>query len=137
MSWIHFVLVMCIYAQFTNQAKLGLSTEELSKCFPFNKLSPSMTKTIPAEYIQSRFYFSVDLMKEVIKHSKPDSNVFFSPHSIYQALLLTLFISSGYTESNVKTALRVPDNLVNTYKFFSRCDLIILYESYKEESGGV
>lgn len=43
---------------------------------------------------------------------KPGQNIFFSPHSIYQSLLLAYFISSNDTETMLQKALYLPETQV-------------------------
>lgn len=108
MKWIYYLSIVCVVVQLSSQDEdLG----ELAKCFPLNKSTLLSPKELLPGLTQSRLQFSLEFMKNVFKKSKPGSNVFFSPHSVYQALLLTLFISDGETEKNIKTALRIPHEI--------------------------
>lgn len=92
-------------------------SEQFLKCFPNNKLSSLDPQVISAQLAKSRLKFSIDFMKKVWKQTEPDDNFFFSPHSIYQALLLTLFISNDHTEKHIKTALQLPATIVSGLYF--------------------
>ncbi|XP_063224204.1 serine protease inhibitor 88Ea-like [Bacillus rossius redtenbacheri] len=52
--------------------------------------------------------FSLDLMRTVSKASK--DNMFFSPSSIYNALLLPYFGAANQTEKSLRQILRIPDS---------------------------
>lgn len=123
MKWIYHLVIVCVVVQLSSQDE---DSDEISKCFPFNKPSLLSPKELLPGLTQSRLQFSLEFMKNVFKKSKPGSNVFFSPHSIYQALLLSLFISDGDTEKNIKTALRIPLEMVSEIIQFDtitrRCD---------------
>lgn len=88
-------------------------SEQFLKCFPNNKLSASDPQNISALLVKSRLKFSIDFMKNVLKKTKTGDNFFFSPHSIYQALLMALFISNDHTEKYIKTTLQLPANIVS------------------------
>lgn len=49
----------------------------------------------------SELDFSLRLLAAAVR-SAPGQSVFFSPYSIYQALLLTYFSSANHTEANLK-----------------------------------
>lgn len=64
--------------------------------------------------------FSVNLLRHLAATS--EGNLFVSPHSIYQALLLAYFTAAGHTEQAVKRVLQLPDGLgkmatLYAYKF--------------------
>lgn len=52
----------------------------------------------------SHLKFSVSLLKQ-LEQDDPNGNIFFSPHSIYQALLLAYFGAAGETERQLKDVL--------------------------------
>lgn len=58
----------------------------------------------------ARFSFALDSMKKAAQHETRD-NIFFSPHSIHQALSLAYFGARGTTEEALKRALRIPNEL--------------------------
>lgn len=100
--------MLCTFLQLTKQND---NSEEFLKCFPNNKLSTTDPQLISAKLIKSRIQFSIDFTKIVLKNSEAGTNVFFSPHSIYQALTLALFISNNQTEKNLKTVLRLSEDI--------------------------
>ncbi|KAK3916935.1 Serine protease inhibitor 88Ea [Frankliniella fusca] len=64
--------------------------------------------------------FSVSLLRHLAATS--EGNLFVSPHSIYQALLLAYFTAAGHTERAVKSVLQLPEDLsklavLHAYKF--------------------
>lgn len=64
--------------------------------------------------------FSVSLLRHLAATS--EGNLFVSPHSIYQALLLAYFTAAGHTEEAVKRVLQLPEGLakvpvMHAYKF--------------------
>ncbi|CAH0769331.1 unnamed protein product [Bemisia tabaci] len=54
--------------------------------------------------------FSVNLFKSIVEANKGQANVFLSPYSVFDALLLTYFASAGSTEQDLKKVLGLPDN---------------------------
>ncbi|CAL4063086.1 unnamed protein product, partial [Meganyctiphanes norvegica] len=54
--------------------------------------------------------FGLDLFKELFDHTTP-SNFFFSPYSVWNALILAYFGSQGTTETQLARALYVPDKV--------------------------
>lgn len=58
----------------------------------------------------ARFKFALNTLKEISLIESQD-NVFYSPHSLYEALSLAFYGSRGTTEKSLKKALHIPDNL--------------------------
>lgn len=58
----------------------------------------------------ARMKFALQSLKET-SAIQPDENIFYSPHSLYEALSLAYFGSRGTTEQSLKKALHIPDNL--------------------------
>lgn len=110
MKWIYHLLILAVVIQLSTQIE---NPNELLKCFPNNRPTLSSPKALAPTLIQSRLDFSLEFMKNVFKKSKPGSNLFFSPHSVYQALLLALFVSNGHTENSIKMALQLPAQVVS------------------------
>ncbi|KAK6633249.1 hypothetical protein RUM44_003850 [Polyplax serrata] len=69
---------------------------------------------VPAEgdarlaLIKGQQRFSIDLLK-ILNDQHAEQNIFFSPHSIYQSLLLSYIISSNHTEKAIQKALYLPE----------------------------
>lgn len=64
--------------------------------------------------------FSVSLLRHLA--ATTEGNLFVSPHSIYQALLLAYFTAAGHTERAVKSVLQLPEDvgkvpIMHAYKF--------------------
>lgn len=140
MKHISCIFVLCMLLQLSRQSD---ASEEFLKCFPNNKLSATDPQSISAKLAKSRLQFSIDFTKNVLKRSKAGANVFFSPHSVYQALMLALFISNNHTENSLKTVLRLPADIVSVIinllscvreKTRSRCiNIMIQLRKYKEK----
>ncbi|XP_069687412.1 serine protease inhibitor 88Ea-like [Periplaneta americana] len=65
--------------------------------------------------------FSMDMLREAVA-ATPTGNVFFSPFSVYNALLLAYFGAENQTEASLKKALRIPEtqnkmSMMMAYKF--------------------
>jgi serpin B len=58
--------------------------------------------------------FSLAMLREVVA-ADPTSNIFFSPYSVYNALLLAYFGAANHTEQSLKKVLRIPENQVSLY----------------------
>ncbi|XP_076282859.1 serine protease inhibitor 88Ea [Lasioglossum baleicum] len=73
----------------------------------------------------ARFKFALNSLKETLL-LQPDDNIFYSPHSLYEALSLAYFGSRGTTEQSLRKALHIPDNLskvdVQRYYAFENAD---------------
>lgn len=52
----------------------------------------------------SQLKFATSLLKQ-LHHDEPNGNIFYSPHSVYQVLLLAYFGVAGETEKQLKTLL--------------------------------
>ncbi|CAH4030837.1 serine protease inhibitor 88Ea-like [Pieris brassicae] len=59
---------------------------------------------------KGQLHFTLDLFNTINK-AVPEDNVFFSPFSVYHALLLGYIASGGRTEQNLKQALKISDSL--------------------------
>lgn len=109
MKLANFILVLLTVVQSSKQTDLF---EELSKCFD-NRLTKIDSQSVSTLLAHSRLQFTADFTKTVLQRIKIGSNIFFSPHSVYQALMLALFISRSHTEKSIKSALRLPENIVS------------------------
>lgn len=58
----------------------------------------------------ARFDFALDSLKRTALIESKD-NIFFSPHSIHQAVTMAYFGARGTTEESLKRALRIPNEL--------------------------
>ena len=68
----------------------------------------------------ARFGFALEAMKKMIEIDSKE-NVFFSPHSIYEALSLVYFGARKHTELSLKKALHIPKDLTkaDVQKFYA------------------
>lgn len=71
----------------------------------------------------ARYAFALDSLRKAALIESRD-NVFFSPHSLYEALNLVYLGARGTTEESLKKALRIPEQLskvdVQRYYAFER-----------------
>ena len=68
----------------------------------------------------ARFDFALEALKK-IADIDTENNIFFSPHSLYEALGLAYFSAQGSTEEALKKALHVPPNFskVDAWRFYA------------------
>lgn len=69
-----------------------------------------MDPTSRVSLTDARFDFALDSLRKTALIELKD-NIFFSPHSIHQALSLAYFGARGTTEANLKQALHIPNEL--------------------------
>jgi len=69
-----------------------------------------MDPTSRMSLTDARFDFALDSLKRTALIESHD-NIFFSPHSIHQALSLAYFGARGTTEESLKQALHIPNEL--------------------------
>ncbi|CAG5071033.1 Protein of unknown function, partial [Cotesia congregata] len=60
--------------------------------------------------ISSKLNFTLEALKQSALLETKD-NLFFSPHSLHEALTLAFFGARGTTEEGLRQALRIPDSL--------------------------
>lgn len=79
-----------------------------------------MDPTSKVSLTDARFDFALDSLKKAALIESKD-NLFFSPHSIHQALSLAYFGARGTTEGSLKRALRIPDQLskIDVQRFYA------------------
>ena len=59
--------------------------------------------------------FSLAMLREAVAVN-PTGNIFFSPYSVYNALLLPYFGAENHTEKSLKAVLRIPESQVRSYQ---------------------
>ncbi|KAG7205870.1 hypothetical protein KM043_007801 [Ampulex compressa] len=96
-----------------------------AQCLTGNDNPAMMSQTARRELNDARFGFSLDSLKKV-SAMQPRDNIFFSPHSINEALILAYFGARGTTEASLKSALHIPQEL-------SKIDVHRLYAYEKSE----
>lgn len=62
------------------------------------------------QLLQSQLTFSTDLL-QAVGEMKTSENVFFSPSSVFSALLLAYFVSANQTEDSLKKTLKLDDQV--------------------------
>lgn len=81
-----------------------------SQCLTGND-SPALANPGAKEALgAARFKFALNTLKET-SLLQPQENIFYSPHSIYEALNLAYFGSRGTTEESLRKALHIPNDL--------------------------
>lgn len=64
----------------------------------------SLAKERPTKPYYPKLEFAISLLN-LLQKNKPNENIFYSPHSVYQALLLTYFGAGGKTEKELENVL--------------------------------
>lgn len=94
-----------------------------AQCLVGNDSPMMMDPSAKMSLTDARFNFALDSMKKVAQIETKD-NIFFSPHSIHQALSLAYFGARSTTEEALKQALRIPNEFskvdVQRYYGFER-----------------
>ncbi|XP_076385280.1 serine protease inhibitor 88Ea isoform X2 [Megachile rotundata] len=60
--------------------------------------------------INSRFEFALDSLKKMVDIDRT-GNIFYSPYSLHQALMLAFYGSRGSTDTSLRKALHIPNDL--------------------------
>ncbi|GAB1864140.1 Antithrombin-III [Camponotus japonicus] len=96
---------------FTAILSLSLAIGMISaQCLTGNDVPTMMDPTSKITVTDARIDFALDSLKKAALIESKD-NIFFSPQSIHQALSLAYFGARGTTESSLKQALRIPEQL--------------------------
>ena len=71
--------------------------------------------------------------------SESKDNIFFSPHSIHQALSLAYFGARGTTEDSLKRALQIPNELskIEVQRFYAIDKSVNQMRSQVSDSGTI
>lgn len=81
-----------------------------AQCLVGNDSPTMMSPTSKMSLTESRLGFALESLKKTALIESRD-NVFFSPHSLHQALSLAYFGARGTTEQALKAALHIPSEL--------------------------
>jgi len=81
-----------------------------AQCLTGDDIPSMMDPTSRTSLTDARFGFALDSLKQTVLIELKD-NIFFSPHSIHQALSLAYFGARGTTEESLKRALHIPNEL--------------------------
>ncbi|XP_045508326.1 serine protease inhibitor 88Ea-like [Colias croceus] len=95
-----------------------------SQCFYKDDTSKKLNPDDRINMYKGQLHFTLDLFNAINKYV-PDDNIFFSPFSVYHALLLGYFAAGHQTEQGLKQALKIADsldkvNLLTAYKVDKR-----------------
>ncbi|XP_012257558.2 serine protease inhibitor 88Ea-like [Athalia rosae] len=86
-----------------------------SQCLTGDADNPTtMDVDFKQKLTQARLDFALDTLRRVSQFEGVD-NVFYSPHSLHEALTLAYFAARGTTEESLKRALHVPETYSKTY----------------------
>ncbi|XP_017876704.1 serine protease inhibitor 88Ea-like isoform X2 [Ceratina calcarata] len=106
------------------------ATSVLSLLFLINTISAqcltghddtlSMSANTRKGLIKSRFEFAMETLKKTALIESRD-NIFYSPHSLHEAITLAYFGARGTTESSLQKALHLPGDLskVDVQRYYS------------------
>ncbi|XP_045760897.1 serine protease inhibitor 88Ea-like isoform X1 [Maniola jurtina] len=103
---------------------LTVSTNVNSQCFSKDDASKKLNPEARTNLYRNQLEFTLNLFN-TINEAVPDDNIFFSPFSVYHALLLGYFAAGGETEQALKQSLRISDaqdkvNMLMAYKVDKR-----------------
>ncbi|XP_034947499.1 serine protease inhibitor 88Ea-like isoform X2 [Chelonus insularis] len=82
----------------------------LAQCITDNDAAGAIAPDTNELMVKGKISFALDALKEAALIESED-NLFFSPHSLYEALTLAYFGARGTTEESLKRALRIPESL--------------------------
>lgn len=89
---------------------LLLVTYVSTQCLTGNDSPLTMNVGSKKAVINSRFGFALDTLKKMSQIESRD-NIFYSPHSLHQALTLAYFGARGTTENSLRKALHLSDDV--------------------------
>ncbi|XP_041974127.1 serine protease inhibitor 88Ea-like [Aricia agestis] len=81
-----------------------------SQCFYPDDSAKKLDPSARTSLYHGQLDFTLNLFNSINK-AVPEDNIFFSPFSVYHALLLAYFSSGGATEKALKTSLQINENL--------------------------
>ncbi|XP_026764036.1 serine protease inhibitor 88Ea-like [Galleria mellonella] len=98
-----------------------------SQCFYKDDSSKKLDPAARTSLYRGQLEFTLNLFNKINKQV-PDDNIFFSPFSVYHALLLAYFSAGGHTEKSLKQSLQIDEhldkiNLMTAYKVDKRSRL--------------
>jgi serpin B len=105
----------------------------IQQCFSPDDNKLQSSPSTRQELFAGEQAFSLAMLREAVAVN-PKDNIFFSPYSIYNALLLSYFGAANHTEKSLKAALRIPEtqskiNTMQAYQFQKH------YEAMREING--
>ncbi|KAF9419234.1 hypothetical protein HW555_004161 [Spodoptera exigua] len=81
-----------------------------SQCFYKDDSSKKLDPEARVSLYRGQLEFTLNLFNAINK-AVPDDNIFFSPFSVYHALVLAYFSAGGQTEHSLKESLRIAENM--------------------------
>lgn len=87
----------------------GLLSSIQAQCLSGNDNPKTMRPDAAQQLSDARMAFALESLAKISKLD-PENNIFFSPHSLHEALGLAYFGSRGQTEASLRKALRVPED---------------------------
>lgn len=103
----------------------------LAQCLTGNDILLHHDRASHRELIRSQLDFSLNLFKAVAKQ-QPSENIFISPVSIYNAMLLAYFTAKGHTEDSIHKALFLPKSIVSKLLLECNTNYIIQTNQYAQ-----
>lgn len=105
----------------------------MQQCFSPDDTKVQSSPNTRQELFTGEQAFSLAMLREAVA-ANPTGNIFFSPYSVYNALLLAYFGAANHTEKSLEAALRIPESqskisTMQAYQFQK------LYESMREING--
>lgn len=82
-------------------------SQSAAQCLSDNDDTMKVSEQRRQELLLSQLHFSADLLRTVSSFNSSE-NVFFSPTSVYNALLLAYFVSAKHTQDSLKEFLHIP-----------------------------
>ena len=91
-----------------------------AQCLTGNDNPALLRPEAATQLSDGRFDFAIESLKKIAE-IEPTDNVFFSPHSLHEALGLAYYGSRGSTEAALKRALHVPQDFskVDVQRFYA------------------
>ncbi|XP_046746948.1 serine protease inhibitor 88Ea-like [Diprion similis] len=92
-------------------AFLGMTS---GQCMTENDNPTTMERDFNEKLSQARLDFAFDTLR-ILSEFEDVDNIFYSPHSLHEALTLAYFSARGETEAGLKRALHVPETYSKTH----------------------
>jgi serpin B len=87
----------------------------MQQCFSPDDTKVQSSPNTRQELFTGEQAFSLAMLREAVA-ANPTGNIFFSPYSVYNALLLAYFGAANHTEKSLEAALRIPESQVRSYQ---------------------
>ncbi|XP_058797922.1 serine protease inhibitor 88Ea-like [Phymastichus coffea] len=99
---------------------VGLVAGIQGQCLTANDNPTTMRQDAAQKLSDARFDFALQALKKIAEIETQD-NIFFSPHSLHEALALAYFGAAGSTEAALKKALHVPADFskIDVQRFYA------------------